>query len=176
MTTAAERMAKSRARRRGELEPLRACKVCGKQLKPTSIGKAYEETLCFIHWSETDQGKEYLKQKRSQRRTQSQAPQPFRYFGCLPGEEAWPEGPFNRMRLAVSSCYAGKNKPRGLLFIVWTDDVVTVHHDVKQADVGSINRADGEEVERSDLAQMARTMDALTERLRHYGHSDVYLV
>lgn len=169
-------MAKSRARQRGELEPMRSCKVCGKQLKPTSIGKAYESSLCFLHWSETDEGKDYLKQKRAARRSQKKGPQPFRYFGCLPGEEGWPEGPFNRMRLAISSSYAGKKRPRGSLFIIWTDDVVTLHRDVKQADVGAISRDDGEEIDRSDLAQMARSTEALTERLRHYGHSDVYLV
>ena len=174
--TAAERMAKTRARRRGELEDLKTCKVCDKKLKPTSIGRAYEESLCFAHWAETDEGKEHLKHKRSLRRQQASGPVAFRYFGCLPGEDGWPEGPFNRMRLAVSSTYSGKNKPRGTLFVVWSDDVVTAHQGVRQSDVGTIDRADGEEVDRSDLAQMARSMEALTERVRHYGHSDVYLV
>lgn len=174
--SAAERMAKTRARRRGELEDLKTCTVCGKKLKPTSIGRAYEEGLCFAHWAETVDGKEHLKQKRSLRRQQALGPTAFRYFGCLPGEDGWPEGPFNRMRLAVSSSYSGKNKPRGTVFVVWSDDVVTAHHGVRQSDVGSINRADGEEVDRSDLARMARSMPPLTERVRHYGHSDVYLV
>ena len=169
-------MAKSRARRRGELQDLRECKVCGKKLKPTSIGAAYQQHLCFEHWALTDDGKEYLKQKRALRGTQKKGPQMFRYFGCLPGEEAWPEGPFNRMRLAVSSTYEGKNKPRGTLFIVWSDDVVTAHTDVKQSDVGAIERVHGRAVDRSDLAQMARDMEPLTERVRHYGHTDVYLV
>ena len=169
-------MAKSRARRRGELDDLRICTACGKKLKPTSIGAAYEASLCFEHWAVTPEGKEYLKQKRALKRTKEKGVQPFRYFGCLPGEEGWPEGPFNRMRLAISSTYAGKNKPRGTLFIVWTDDGVTAHKNVKQADVGSVEKESGEEVDRSDLAHMARTMEALTERVRHYGNSDVYLV
>lgn len=174
--SAAERMAKTRARRRGELEDVRSCKICGKTLKPTSVGRAYEVSLCFAHWAETDEGKEHLKFKRAQRRQAAIGPIAFRYFGCLPGEDGWPEGPFNRMRLAVSSTYAGKNKPRGILFVVWSDDVVTAHHGVRQSDVGAIDKADGEEVDRSDLAQMARSMAPLTERVRHYGHSDVYLV
>ena len=169
-------MAKSRARRRGELEDIRYCSVCGKKLKPTSIGAAYQQGLCFEHWALTDDGKEYLKQKRTLRGIQKKGVQMFRYFGCLPGEEAWPEGPFNRMRLAVSSTYEGKNKSRGTLFIVWSDDVVTAHENVKQSDVGSIERSMGDEVDRSDLAQAARSMDALTERVRRYGHTDVYLV
>lgn len=169
-------MAKSRARRRGELDDLRVCTVCGKKLKPTSIGAAYEQHLCFEHWALTPEGKEALKQKRAARGSKTKEAKPFRYFGCLPGEEAWPEGPFNRMRLAVSSTYEAKNKPRGTLFIVWSDDTVTAHRNVKQADVGSVEKSAGEEVNRSDLALMARTMDGLTERVRRYGHSDVYLV
>jgi len=176
MATPAERMAKTRARRRGELEPVRTCRECGKTLKPTSIGQAYEQRLCFQHWALTDEGKEHLKQKRALRRAKNKGPTPFRYFGCVPGEEGWPEGPFNRMRLGVSSTYAGKNKQRGTLFIVWSDDIVTAHHNVRQADVGAVDRNDGEEVDRSDLTELAKAMDPLTERLRHYGHSDVYLV
>lgn len=169
-------MAKSRARKRGEMEAVRLCKICGKKLKPTSIGFAVQQSLCFEHWALTDEGKAYLKEKRALRRMQSKAPQMFRYFGCLPGEEGFPEGPFNRMRLAVSSAYAGKNKPRGTLFIVWSDDAVTAHKGIKQADVGSISRTEELLVDRSDLAHMARTMEPLTERVRHYGHTDVYLV
>lgn len=169
-------MAKTRARRRGELEDVKTCKVCGKKLKPTSVGQAYEVSLCFHHWAQTDEGKEHLKFKRNKRRQAATGPSPFRYFGCLPGEDGWPEGPFNRMRLAISSTYSGKNRERGTLFVVWSDDVVTEHHGVRQSDVGAIDRADGEEVDRSDLAQMARTMPPLTERVRHYGHSDTYLV
>lgn len=169
-------MAKSRARRRGELDDIRHCSVCGKKLKPTKIGAAYEQSLCFEHWALTDEGKEYLKSKRAARKGQKKDPQLFRYFGCLPGEEGWPEGPFNRMRLAVSSTYEGKNKPRGTLFIVWSDDVVTAHQGVRQSDVGSVQRETGEIVDRSDLARMARDMEPLTERVRHYGHTDVYLV
>ena len=169
-------MAKTRARRRGELEPVRTCAVCGKILKPTSIGRAFEQSLCFQHWAETEEGKNYLKQRRSQRRLAKIGPQPFRYFGCPHGEEGWPEGPFNRMRLAVSSTYAGKNKPRGTLFIVWSDDTVTAHHGIRQSDVGTIERRAGDEVDRSDLAYLARSSEALTERVRHYGHTDVYLV
>ena len=40
-------MAASRARKKGELPPIRHCKVCGKALKPTSEGRAYEQSLCF---------------------------------------------------------------------------------------------------------------------------------
>lgn len=169
-------MAKSRARRRGELEPTRNCTVCDKKLKPTSVGIAYERSLCFEHWALTEEGKAALKEKRARRRTLKKGPQMFRYFGSLPGEEGWPEGPFNRMRLAISSSYAGKNKPRGTLFIVWSDDVVTAHAGIRQADVGSIERLEADMVDRSDLAHMARTMEPLTERVRHYGHTDVYLV
>jgi hypothetical protein len=174
--SAAERMAKSRARRRGELEPIKVCSVCGRSLKPSSVGQAYDEDLCFAHWALTEAGKEYLKGKRNERRNKAKPPSPFRYFGALPGEDAWPEGPFNRMRLAVSSTYAGKGQQRGTLFIVWTDDVVTAHHDVRQSDVGEVRREDGVMIDRSDLAQMARQTAALTERVRRYGHSDVYLV
>ena len=88
----------------------------------------------------------------------------------------WPEGPFNRIRLAVSSTYAGRNKPRGVLFIVWSDDEVTRHEGIKQADVAGIRQADGETVDRSDLTLLAKTVDALTERVRHYGAGDIYLV
>lgn len=169
-------MAESRARARGELPPLKTCSVCGKTLKPTGKGHAYEEGLCFAHWAATDGGKAFLKEQRTLRRAKAAGPTPYRYFGCLPGDEAYPEGPFNRMRLGVSSTYAGKGKKRGTLFIVWSDDVVTAHYDVRQADVGAVNREDGEEVDRSDLAQMARSMPAMQERTRHYGHGDVYLV
>lgn len=175
-TSAAERMAKTRARRRGELEAVRKCTVCGKILKPTSIGRAYDMNLCFQHWAETEEGKNYLKQRRSQRRLAKIGPQPFRYFGCPYGEDGWPEGPFNRMRLAVSSTYAGKGKPRGTLFIVWSDDTVTAHRGIRQSDVGTIERRADDEVDRSDLAYLARSSEALTERVRHYGHTDVYLV
>ena len=174
--TAAERMAATRARRRGELPAIKTCKICGSPLKPTSVGQAYEEGLCFAHWALTEAGKEYLKAKRTQRRKAQSGPTPFRYFGCTPGEEAWPEGPFNRIRLAVSSTYLGRNKARGVVFIVWSDDVVTRHEDVKQSDVGRITRESGAEVDRSDLTLMAKTYDALTERVRYYGHGDTYLV
>lgn len=169
-------MAKSRARRRGELDDLRFCTVCGKKLKPTSSGEAFRQSLCFEHWALTDEGKEVLRQRRKLRRAQGKGPQMFRYFGCLSGEEGWPEGPFNRMRLAISSTYLGKNKPRGTLFVVWTDDSVTAHPGVRQSDVGSIRHTPDKIVDRSDLAQMARELEPLTERVRHYGHSDVYLV
>ena len=174
--SAAERMRESRARARGELPALKRCSVCGVVLKPTGSGRGYEAGLCFKHWSQSDEGKKYLRESRQLRRAANTAPTPFRYFGALLGEEAYPEGPFNRMRLGISSTYAGKNKPRGTLFIVWSDDVVTVHHEVRQSDVGAVSREDGEEVDRSDLAHMARTMPPLTERTRHHGHGDVYLV
>lgn len=169
-------MARSRARKRGELEALQACSVCGKQIKDSGTGRALAAGLCYEHWAASDEGKAYAAEARKLRRLSKDGPAPFRYFGSPPGEEAWPEGPFNRLRLAVSSAYTGKGKPRGLVWIVWTDDVVTVHHDVKQADVGSVTREDGAEVDRSDLAQLARNTEALTERVRHFGHSDTYLV
>ena len=53
---------------KGELPPIRHCKVCGKALKPTSVGRAYEQSLCFQHWAQTDEGKQYLKDKRTKRR------------------------------------------------------------------------------------------------------------
>lgn len=174
--TAAERMAESRARKKGLLPGVPACTVCGKALKDSGKGRAYESQMCFKHWSESDEGKKYLNDARKLRRDANSGPIPFRYFGCLPGEEAYPEGPFNRMRLGVSSTYGGKGKPRGTMFIVWSDDVVTAHYSVRQADVGAVTREEGEEVDRSDLAQMAREYPALTERIRRYGHGDVYLV
>lgn len=174
--TAAERMAESRARKKGLLPELPTCSVCGKPLKDSGKGRAFEAGLCFKHWAESDEGKKYLNDARKLRREQEAGPTPFRYFGCFPGEEALPEGPFNRMRLGVSSTYPGKGKKRGTLFIVWSDDVVTAHYNVRQADVGSVIREDGEEVDRSDLAQMAKDFPALTERITRYGHGDVFLV
>ena len=172
----AQRMAESRARKRGDLPPVRTCSICQKMLKPTGKGKAYEAGLCFRHWAETPEGKEDLRIQRSMRRLRKSSATPFRYFGSLPEQDAFPEGPFNRMRLAISSTYTGKGQPRGTLFIVWSDDVVTAHYNIRQADVGSIAREDGEEVDRSDLALMAHQTPALTERIRHYGHGDIYLV
>ncbi len=169
-------MAESRARKRGLIPDMPTCSVCGAPLKDSGKGKAYAAGLCFKHWAESEEGKKYLNDTRKLRRAELSGPTPFRYFGCFPGEEAFPEGPFNRMRLAVSSTYAGKGKPRGTLFVVWNDDVVTAHYGVRQADVGTVSRDDGEEVDRSDLAQMAREYPALTERVRRYGHGDVYLV
>lgn len=171
--TAAERMARTRARRRGELETY-SCHSCGKMLKPSGTGRAMAEGLCFACWAGTPDGKKFLADQRQLRRTRNEAPKPYRYFGAPPGEEM-PEGPFNRMRLAVSSAYIGKGKPRGKVWIVWTDDVVTEHMNVRQADVGTITRDDGEEVDRSDLAVLARELPALTERTRHHGKGDVYL-
>tara|TARA_B100000035_G_scaffold254665_1_gene224241 strand:- start:377 stop:886 length:510 start_codon:yes stop_codon:yes gene_type:complete len=169
-------MADARARKKGELPPILHCSICNKPLKPTSQGKAYAAGLCFYHWSQTDEGKRDLKEKRNRRRSQGKAPTPFRYFGSLPGEEGWPEGPFNRIRLAVSSTYAGRNKPRGPLFIIWSDDQVTRHEGIKQADVAGIKQSDGEIVDRSDLTLLAKTTDPLVERVRHYGKGDTYLV
>ena len=169
-------MAESRARRKGELPPVATCKVCGKKLKPTSLGVASQSGLCFKHWALTDEGKQALKEKRAQRLSSSKEARPFRYFGALPGEEGWPEGPFNRIRLAVSSTYAGRNRDRGPLFIVWTDDEVTRHEGLRQSDVGGITKGNGEVVNRSDLTLIAKTYPALTERVRHFGHGDVYLV
>lgn len=174
--SARERMAESRARKRGLLPELPRCKVCGKPIKQTGKGRGLAAGLCFKHWQESEEGRQFLADSRKLRREAKNGPSPFRYFGAPPGEEGWPEGPFNRLRLAVSSCYVGKGKPRGKVWIVWSDDVVTEHTDVKQADVGSITRDDGVMVDRSDLAQLARSVDPLTERVRHYGHSDVYLV
>ena len=174
--TPAERMARTRARRRGELEPLPKCKVCGKEIKDSSTGRAFAAGLCYEHWLQSDEGKAFSAESRQLRRQKKSGPTPYRYFGAPPGEEGWPEGPFNRLRLAVSSAYMGKGKPRGQVWIVWSDDVVTLHQEVRQADVGTITREDGVEVDRSDLAELARTVPALQERVRHYGHSDVYLV
>lgn len=174
--TAAERMARSRARSRGELPPQPTCKVCGKPIKDSGNSRAFNAGLCYQHWKETEDGKAFLLEQRRLRKEKQSGPRPFRYFGAPPGEEAWPEGPFNRMRLAISSTYVGKGKPRGKLWIVWSDDVVTEHLEVKQSDVGTITREDGSEVDRSDLTQLAKTTEALTERVRHHGHGDVYLV
>lgn len=154
----------------------KTCSVCGVVLRGGSQQRAAAAGLCFKHWAQTDEGKAFLAEQRKLKRQAKAGPTPFRYYGCLPDEEAFPEGPFNRIRLAVSSSYAGKGKPRGCIFIVWTDGVVTRHFNVKQSDVGEIDRADGEEVDRSDLEEMARNMPALTERTRHYGQGDVYLV
>lgn len=169
-------MARSRARKRGDLPAQETCSVCGKPIRDTGASRAFDAGLCYRHWTESEDGKRFLAESRRLRREKRRGPTPFRYFGCLPGEDAWPEGPFNRIRLAISSSYAGKNQPRGTIFIVWSDDVVTQHFEVKQQDVGAITREDGQEVDRSDLADLARSMPALTERVRHYGHGDVYLV
>lgn len=169
-------MARSRARKRGELPQQETCSVCGKPIKDSGSSRAFAAGLCYKHWVESEEGKKYLADSRRLRRDRRRGPTPYRYFGALPGEEAWPEGPFNRIRLAISSCYAGKGKPRGTIFIIWSDDIVTQHFDVKQQDVGSITRDDGIEVDRSDLVDIAKSMPALTERIRHYGHGDVYLV
>lgn len=174
--SAAERMAESRARKKGLLPAAPNCSVCGKPLKDSGKGRAFEAGLCFKHWAESSEGKKHLNDSRKLRREHRSGASPFRYFGCLPGEEALPEGPFNRMRLAVSSTYSGKGKKRGTLFIVWSDDLVTAHYNVRQSDVGSVNREDGEEVDRSDLTEMAKNFPALTERITRYGHSDVFLV
>lgn len=174
--TAAERMADSRARQRGEKPALAVCKVCGKPLKATGAGRAAEMGLCHEHWKETPEGKAFLKSQRQLRRAKRDGPRPWRYFGALPDGDAYPEGPFNRLRLAVSSSYAGKGKERGKVWIVWTDDVVTCHEGIRQVDVGKVERNSADEVERSDLVLMARNTEALTERVRHYGHGDVYLV
>lgn len=169
-------MAESRARAKGELPPLPTCKVCGTLIKDSGARRALAAGLCFKHWAESEEGLEFLKEQRRLRRQRTTGPRPYRYFGALPGEDAYPEGPFNRMRLAISSAYAGKGKERGMIFIVWTDEVVTQHAGVRQADVGTITREDGIEVDRSDLAALARDTDALTERVRHYGHGDIYIV
>lgn len=169
-------MARTRARRRGDLPEAPKCSVCGKSIKDSGSGRSLEAGLCYQHWLASDEGKTYTAEARRLRRQKKDGPQPFRYFGAPPGEEAWPEGPFNRLRLAVSSAYIGKGKPRGLIWIVWSDDVVTEHHNVKQSDVGSITRDDGVEVDRSDLTEIAKVQPALTERVRHYGHADIYLV
>ena len=169
-------MAESRARKRGEIPDLPRCRLCGKLIKDSGTGRALAAGLCFKHWQESEEGKTYAAEARKLRRQKQTGPKPFRYFGSLPDEDAWPEGPFNRMRLAISSSYAGKGKQRGKIWIVWTDDVVTEHVEVRQADVGAITREDGVEVDRSDLTAMAKNTPALTERIRHYGHSDVYLV
>lgn len=169
-------MARTRARRRGEIEPQATCSVCGKPIKDSGSGRALAAGLCYQHWLESPDGKAFSAESRRLRREQKTGPTPFRYFGAPPGEEAWPEGPFNRMRLAISSSYTGKGKPRGKVWIVWSDDMVTEHNHVKQADVGSITREDGVEVDRSDLTELARNTPALTARVRHYGHSDTYLV
>ena len=174
--TAAERMAESRARAKGEAPALPKCRICGKPIKDSGTGRAMAAGLCCMHWSTSPEGKAYLAEARRLKRNSQKGPTPFRYYGALPGEDAFPEGPFNRMRLAVSSSYAGKGKPRGKIWIVWSDDVVTEHTEVRQTDVGSITRDDGVEVDRSDLAAMARNTPALTERVRHYGHGDIYLV
>jgi len=174
--TPAERMARTRARRRGEVAPQPTCSVCGKPIKDSGNGRAFASGLCHRHWLESDAGKAFVADQRRLRREAKTGPKPFRYFGAPPGEEAWPEGPFNRLRLAVSSSYIGKGKPRGKVWIVWSDDVVTEHEGVTQAHVGVITRDDGIAVDRSDLAAQARQVDALTERVRHYGHADIYLV
>lgn len=174
--SAAERMAESRARKRGELPELPRCSVCGKIIKDSGTGRALAAGVCFKHWAESEEGKAFTAEARKLRRQKQTGPKPFRYYGSLPGEEAWPEGPFNRLRLAISSSYAGKGKPRGKIWIVWNDDVVTEHVDVKQSDVGAITRDDGREVDRDDLTELAKSMPPLTERVRHYGHTDVYLV
>lgn len=174
--TAAQRMARTRARRKGELEAQPTCSVCGKAIKDSGNGRAFAAGLCFQHWQESDEGKKYAAEARKVRREKMTGPTPFRYFGAPPGEEAWPEGPFNRIRLAISSSYMGKGKPRGKIWIVWSDDAVTVHVDVRQCDVGTITRDDGVEVDRSDLAELAKSIPALTDRVRHYGHTDIYLV
>ena len=174
--TAAERMARTRARRRGEEPPATKCSVCGKDIKNSGNGKAFRAGLCYEHWKDTEEGIQYSRDQRRLKRERLKGPIPFRYFGAQPNQENLPEGPFNRMRLAISSTYVGKGKPRGKLWIVWSDDVVTEHDDVTQKLVGTIDRNSGVVVDRSDLALIARTEDALTERIRHYGHSEIYLL
>lgn len=175
--TATQRMADTRARRRGEAPEVPHCPSCGKKMKATGKGRAKEMSgLCYTCWSKTPDGITYQSAQRALRRTRKKAPSPFRYFGAIPGQEAWPEGPFNRMRLAVSSCYPGKGKPRGSIWVVWSDDVVTKHDNVRQADVGKVTRETGTVVYRDDLTAIARDFPALKERSRHHGHSDIYLV
>ena len=174
--TPKDRMQEPRLRAAGKLPPLKTCKACGKKLRATGVGRAYELSLCYKHYQESEEGKRYAAEKRKLGRQSESGVRAFRYFGCLPGGDAWPEGPFNRIRLAVSSTYEGKGKERGHLFIVWTDDSVTQHTGIRQSDVAGIKQEDGQLVDRSDLAELARTMTALTERVRHYGHGDTYLV
>lgn len=172
--TAAERMEISRARRRGEIPLPPSCSVCGKPLKDSGAGRAMAAGLCHTHWQETPEGKAFALERRRLRREAQIGPRPWRYFGAIPGEPE--EGPFNRLRLAVSSSYAGKGKPRGTVWIVWSDGVVTEHTGIRQADVGEPLRDAGAQVDRSDLYAMARDIPAMTERVRHYGHGDVYLI
>ena len=174
--SASERMASSRARRRGDLPPAPVCSVCGKALKKSGVGRSLQAGLCHDHWRVSEEGKAFLLEQKRIRREKTNSPVAWRYFGAIPGGEAYPEGPFNRLRLAVSSNYAGRGEPRGACWIVWSDGVVTEHRGLRQVDVGGITRRHGEEVNRSDLVALARSMKPLVERVRHYGHGDIYIV
>ena len=147
-------------------------------MKDSGKGRAFEAGLCFKHWAESDEGKKYLNDARKLRREQEAGPTPFPLLRLLPRGGSLREGPFNRMRgWESSSTYPGKGKKRGTLFIVWSDDVVTAHYNVRQADVGSVTR--GGRKRRSidpDLTQMAKDFPALTERITRYGHGNVFLV
>jgi hypothetical protein len=176
--TAAERMATTRARRRGLLPPPVPCETCGAPLKPSGIGRSAAAGLCWRCWAATPEGRQFtLEARRLRREKAAGGPRPLRYFGAIPGREEEPEGPFNRLRLAVSSAYAGKGKPRGLVWVVWSDGAVTQHEGVRQSDVTTVTRSAGLEVDRPDLADLARSLPALEERIRHYGRGlDVVLI
>jgi hypothetical protein len=174
--TAAERMADSRARRRGQLPPPALCEGCGAPLKPSGVGRSAASGLCWRCWAATAEGRQFaLDSRRIRREKAAGGPRPHRYFGAVPDGD--PEGPFNRLRLAISSAYAGKGRPRGVVWVVWSDGSVTEHHEIRQADVLAVTHAAGLAVDRPDLAEMARTLPAMEERIRHYGRGmDTILV
>jgi len=174
--TAAERMADTRARRRGAIPSPAPCEGCGAPLKPSGVGRSAASGLCWRCWSASPEGRQFaLDARRLRRERAAGGPRALRYFGAVPDGE--PEGPFNRLRLAVSSAYAGKGKPRGLVWVVWSDGSVTEHADVRQADVTTVARQTGTEVDRPDLVDLAHALPAMEERIRHYGRGmDTILV
>jgi len=170
-------MASTRKGGLGDRPLVPVCSVCGKTLKRSGVGRSLQAGLCHEHWRVSEEGKAFLLEQKRLNREKTNGPVAWRYFGAIPGGEAYPEGPFNRLRLAVSSSYAGKGQPRGTCWIVWSDGVVTEHRGLRQTDVGGItSRSHGKEVDRSDLVVLARTREPLVERVRHYGHGDIYLV
>ena len=190
--TAAERMAVTRARRRGEMAAAPTCKVCGVPIKNSGNGRAFHAGLCYTHWKDTPDAKKYTSEQRKLKRDAKNGPTMFRYWACRPGQEDIKIGPFNRMRLAVSSTYVGKNKPRGKLWIVWSDDIVTEHENVKQVNIGkkSIDPETGKpglEKEEwryrgriidgfDEYVQRSKNEDPITERFSNQGHEDEYLL
>jgi hypothetical protein len=63
------------------------------------------------------------------------------------------------------------------VWVVWSDGSVTEHADVRQADVTTVARQTGTEVDRPDLVDLAHALPAMEERIRHYGRGmDTILV